>query len=243
MTATKMQVIASFALLTALWQTTLGSSPSIYPAVSSSINHFCSTDLSEKACTTPPSTNPADSLNQIETRAHEATTNTASTENPGPNPQCPRWDGLPCVPIEKREDPGVEYSIRRECNGGWICGLVRYRFPLSTASESPHTGFTESARGHRSLFSTVHAFLRRTQQSHYFSTKLHCRDADQGWSLRPEARQRRHQQLCLNLQYDKCTSAWVRISHDDTPTLSRKQNLYQARLCIGEHSPDWLTGA
>ncbi|KAL8998429.1 MAG: hypothetical protein Q9188_006102 [Gyalolechia gomerana] len=130
-----MQVIASFALLTALWQTTLGSSPSIYPAVSSSINHFCSTDLSEKACTTPPSTNPADSLNQIETRAHEATTNTASTEDPGPNPQCPRWDGLPWVPFEKREDPGSSIPYDENATGAgfvvWYDIDFLYRPPVN----------------------------------------------------------------------------------------------------------------
>lgn len=130
-----MQVIASFALLTALWQTTLGSSPSIYPAISASVNHFCSTDLSEKACTTPPSTNPA-GLNQIETRAHEDTTNTASTEDPDPNPQCPRWDGLPWVPFKKREDPGLSIPYHKSQTGGgfvvWCDIDLLYRPPANS---------------------------------------------------------------------------------------------------------------
>lgn len=63
-----MQVIASFALLTALWQTTLGSSllERRYLKILASVNPFCSTDttdFNENACT--PTTNPTVSLDQL----------------------------------------------------------------------------------------------------------------------------------------------------------------------------------
>lgn len=115
MKATKMQVIASFTLLTALWQTTLGSSPSIYSATSASV------------------TNPADSLNQIETRAHEATTNTAPTEDPDPNPHCPLWDGLPWVPFERRGGSSIPYEEDKTGAGFMVwCDIdLLYRPPMN----------------------------------------------------------------------------------------------------------------
>lgn len=104
-----MEVIASFALLTALWQATLGSSliltsASVNPFSTTDLSEhsltFSTTDLSEQACT--PTTIPTVNLEQLQMRALQA--KTESNPISDPDLQCPQWNGLPWVPL--REDDG-----------------------------------------------------------------------------------------------------------------------------------------